>query len=94
LVVVDYLGSRALIGDERHRGHSYFPVSRRSFDHLVGAREHRHRYIEAKSLRGLEVDHHLVSSRRLNWKVRRLLAFEDTIDIAGRLAEQVDKIRT
>src|SRR5215831_4555106 len=66
----------------------------RSFDHLVGASEHRCRHLKAERLCGLQIDHQLVSSRRLNWKVRRLLAFEDAIDITGRLTEQVDKIRT
>jgi hypothetical protein len=30
-----------------------------SFDHLVGASEQRWRHVEAKRLRGLEVDHQL-----------------------------------
>jgi hypothetical protein len=57
---------------------------RNSFDHLVGAREHRRRDFETKRLRGLEIDHQLVLGRRLHKQVGRLLALEDAIDVASR----------
>src|SRR6516225_5063563 len=41
-------------------------TSAASFDHLVGAREHRCRYIEAERLRGLKIEDKLILRRRLN----------------------------
>jgi len=38
-------------------------------DHLVGTGEERRRYVNAKSLRCLEVDHQFVLSRRLHGQV-------------------------
>src|SRR6516164_5903126 len=39
------------------------------FDHLVGAREERGRYIESERLGGLEIDHQLILSRCLHWQI-------------------------
>jgi hypothetical protein len=63
------------------------------FDHLVGKREQRLRDFEAERLSGLEVDGEFVLGRRLYWQVSRLLALEDTIDIADGAPVLIDKIR-
>ena len=49
---------------------------------------------EAERLGGLEIDRKLVLGRRLHRQVGRLLALEDTIDVAGRAAKLVDEIRS
>jgi hypothetical protein len=41
----------------------------------------------------VEVDHQLVFGRRLHWKVGRLFALEDAVDVAGRAAELIGEIR-
>src|SRR6516164_8606338 len=48
--------------------------SRRSFDHLVGAREHARWHFDAERLGSLEVDDQLVFGWRLHRQVGRLLA--------------------
>ena len=62
------------------------------FDHLVGAGEERRWHGEAELLGGLEVDHEFVLGGRLHGQVGGLFASEDTVDVAGRAAELVDKI--
>jgi hypothetical protein len=64
------------------------------FDHLVGTGEQRGWHIEAHRLRGLEVYHQIVLGRPLHRQVTRLLAFEDTIDVARGAPELVEEIRT
>ena len=51
-----------------------------------------HRYIEAQCLSRLEVDDKLILRRRLHRHVCGLFAFEDAIDVTGRLAPHVDAI--
>ena len=64
------------------------------FDHLVGSGEQRLRHVEPEGLRGFEVDHQLVLGWRLHGEIARLLALENAIDIARRVSELVDSIRT
>ena len=63
------------------------------FNDLVGAREQRRRHVEAKRLGGFPVDNQLVLGRRLHRQVGRLLPLEDAVDVAGRLAVLVERIR-
>ena len=42
-----------------------------SFDHLVGAGEHRCGHVEAERLGSREIDHQLELDRGLNWKLAR-----------------------
>ena len=54
------------------------------FDHLVGAGEQRWRDGETEGLCCLAIDYKLVLGRGLHRQIGRSLAFEDTVDIAGR----------
>src|SRR6478752_4389702 len=65
-----------------------------SFDQLVGALLELKRNIESERLGGLEIDHQLVLGRRLHWKVGRLLALEDAIDVCRGALELVNPIGT
>jgi hypothetical protein len=55
----------------------------RLLDDLMSPREQRARHIEPEGLRGLQVDHKLVFSRRLHRKVGGLLAFQDAVNVVG-----------
>src|SRR6476620_4782195 len=63
-----------------------------SFDHLVGEREHLVRHIEAKGLRGLEIDHQREFRRPLDRKVGWLRATQDPIHISSGTAEEVMEV--
>src|SRR5215831_4232017 len=54
-----------------------------SFDHLVGAGEHRRWHLEPERFRRLEIDNQLELRRLLNRQVSGLLALKDTIDVTG-----------
>src|SRR5262249_29547253 len=57
-----------------------------SFDHLVGEREQSVRNLEAKRLRGREIDDQLELGGLLNWKIGRLVTSENPADIGPSLA--------
>src|SRR5262245_41080716 len=73
-------------------GHETNLVCHKLFDDRVSTAEHRRRNCEAQFLSGFKIDHQLVLGRRLYWKVTRLLALENTIDIASRLPELVNVV--
>ena len=80
---------------DRRRPHvSFGGLSRgaKLLDHLVRAREHGRRHLNAERVGSLEVDDEFVFHRRLHRQVRRLLAFQDAVDIAGGPPELVDEI--
>jgi len=65
-----------------------------SFDHLVGASLENPRYVEAKRLRGLEIEHQLVLRRCLHRQVGGLLALQDAIDITGRAPPIIEPVKS
>src|SRR5262245_33818892 len=67
-------------------------ATRMLFDHLVGAGEQCRRHSEAQRPGGLEVNDQFERGRLLNWKIGRLGAFEDFVDVAGGAANQVGLI--
>src|SRR5215472_4912150 len=96
-------GSKADIGNVRimsalpPRGHCIVPqrmsalcqkrTSAQLVDHVVSAGEQRRRDRETEGLCCLSIDYKLVLGRCLHWKVGRLLALEDAINISRRPAE-------
>jgi hypothetical protein len=63
------------------------------FDHLIDSRKQFVWDGESERLGGLEIDNEFVLGRRLHWKITRLLAFEDTIDIRGRAPIWIARFR-
>src|SRR5262249_32843076 len=58
-----------------------------SLDHLVDAHEHRERHLQAKRLRGLEVDDQVKLHRLLHRQIDRLLPLQDAADVNALLAK-------
>src|SRR5262245_13232175 len=77
-------------------GKFHFEPSSRftSLDHLVGALLKEQRHVEAKRLGGLEIDGQLELGRLLDRKVRRRGPLEDAINIRGRTANNIDRVRS
>jgi hypothetical protein len=53
----------------------------RLFDNLIGAAKQRKRYGKAECLSGLQTDDEIDPSDLLNWKISRLLPFENPADV-------------
>src|SRR5258707_1246633 len=79
------------IESNRYSCFSSKPDSRstRSLDHLIGAGLQRERYIQAESLRGLEVDDKLELGGLLDRQLGRLGAGQDAIDVRRGAAKQI-----
>src|SRR5262249_2984224 len=63
------------------------------FDHLICRIQKARRYCEAERFGGLKVDGQFVFGWCLHWKVGRLLALEDAINVACSRTIRVDRIR-
>src|SRR6516225_10866929 len=63
-------------------------------DHLVGARQHRDRYLKAKHPRGLQVDNQLVFVGQLHRQFCRLLALENAVDVGGSALVEIDVVHS
>src|SRR5215510_7725377 len=64
-----------------------------SFDHFVGVCKQGRRHCEAECLRGLKVDYHFELCRLLNWKIGRLGALENLVDVVSSTPRKVSEIR-
>src|SRR5215470_2886098 len=64
------------------------------FDHLVGADEYRRRNVEAKRLRGLEIDDEIELGGLHHRQIGRLRTFENPADVDAGLAIGVRKVRS
>src|SRR5262245_2663314 len=65
-----------------------------SFDHLVGEREQRVRYVEPHRLCGFQIEHEQEARRLLDRQVGGFSAFEDAIDQGGRTLENLASVRS
>src|SRR5207245_744172 len=74
-------GRYSLLGPDFHRLDRTSLRLAHSFDHLIGAGEKRRWHVEAKRLRGAEVDHQLELGRLHDWQVGRLRALEDAASV-------------
>ena len=62
-------------------------------DHIVGQLLQMQGHVEAKRLRGLEVNHHLEFGGRLNRQLTWFCALEDAIDIRRRTPILIGNMR-
>src|SRR5499427_6417359 len=82
-------GRYSLLGPDLHRlDRTSFRLAH-SLDHLVGARKHCCRHVQAKRLRSFEVDEQLVLGWCLHRKVSGFLALENAIDITRGLSVRI-----
>ena len=64
------------------------------FDHLVGTGKQRSWNLDAKLLRGLEVDEQFKFGRLLNREVGGLGTSKDFVDVGGPTPDEVCNVRT
>src|SRR5262245_25240221 len=64
------------------------------FDHLVDARLHCRRHIEAERLGGLQIDVELDFASLLDWQVGGFFALENPAGVIARQAVRLSKIRS
>jgi len=64
----------------------------RAFDHLVGVRDERRRYVKAECVGSLEVEHQFELGRLLDRQIARRRPFKNLVDKVGRAATQLDEI--
>src|SRR5437879_9730897 len=62
-------------------------------NNLIRPQQQRRRDRQAKRLGRLEIDHQLVLRRLLDWKIGRLGALQDLINVSRRLTGEVRNIR-
>ena len=67
--------------------------ARRLTDHLVGCREQRGRYGQAKRLGGFEIDDQFELGRLLIRQIAGFFAAKNTVDIRSNATVKVDTIR-
>src|SRR4051812_16823039 len=65
-----------------------------SFNHLVRTGEELSRQIEAERLCGLQIDYQLIFRGCLYWQIRRLLTFQDAINVGSRAPIRIDEVGT
>src|SRR5206468_8165159 len=83
-------GRYSLLGPDFHRLDRTSLRLAHSFNHLVGAREHRNGYVEAEGPGCLEIDDEFEFGSKLDWQIAGLFALEDAVDIFRRAAVEVD----
>ena len=64
----------------------------RSFEHIIGASEHRGRNGQPQLFCGLQVDGQIEFGRLFDWKVAWFCAAQDFIDIIGSTAEKIRNV--
>jgi hypothetical protein len=67
-------------------------AANRSFDYLIGAREHAGRNFKSESLRRSKVDYQLILGWKLHRQICRFLSFENAIDVTRCLVIGLDVV--